>query len=135
MPAARIHERIDAGPALFRSVERACSSHPDPMIEPSEMNISPQKPTDRRSRPAVRTVPSSLLLLMCSAGALARHPSFRCHPSPNDHLTANANHAVSSRTQPRRDRVAIVTIADGGEGPALDLSAHTGPQPQHIAGA
>src|SRR5664279_382175 len=38
--AARIHEMMDAGPATSAAF-RAPSSHPDPMIEPSEMNISP----------------------------------------------------------------------------------------------
>ena len=43
MNAARIHEIRDAGPA-FWAAPSAPSNHPDPMIEPSEMNMSPKKP-------------------------------------------------------------------------------------------
>ena len=38
--AASTHEMIDAGPAVSAAV-RAPSSQPDPMIEPSDTNISP----------------------------------------------------------------------------------------------
>ena len=40
MMAARIHDRIDAGPATSAAFN-APSSQPDPMIEPSETNIRP----------------------------------------------------------------------------------------------
>ena len=38
--AARIHEMIDAGPAVSAAVS-APSSQPEPMIDPSDTNISP----------------------------------------------------------------------------------------------
>src|SRR6266516_156814 len=44
--AASTHDSSDAGPAVS-AANSAPSSHPDPMIDPSETNISPQKPTDR----------------------------------------------------------------------------------------
>jgi len=40
MKAARIHDRTDAGPATCAALS-APSSQPEPMIEPSETNISP----------------------------------------------------------------------------------------------
>jgi hypothetical protein len=40
MQAARIHERMEAGPATLAAF-KAPSSQPDPMIEPSDTNISP----------------------------------------------------------------------------------------------
>ena len=40
MQAARTHDKIDAGPATCAALS-APSSQPDPMIEPSETNISP----------------------------------------------------------------------------------------------
>src|SRR6266567_5065716 len=44
--AASTHDSSDAGPAVS-AANIAPSSHPDPIIDPSETNISPQKPTDR----------------------------------------------------------------------------------------
>jgi hypothetical protein len=46
MSAARAHDRIAAGPAVSDAVS-ALSNHPEPMIDPSETNISPQNPTVR----------------------------------------------------------------------------------------
>src|ERR1700712_3156225 len=61
MTPARIQERIDAPPADFAAV-RAPNSQPDPMIEPSEMNISALNPTVRRSPvPVVSTGPSAVV--------------------------------------------------------------------------
>ncbi len=48
MIAARTHEISDAGPAFCAALS-APSSQPEPMIEPRETNISPQKPTERCS--------------------------------------------------------------------------------------
>ena len=45
--AARIHETIDAPPATLAAV-RAPRSQPDPMMEPSEIKVSPRSPTARR---------------------------------------------------------------------------------------
>src|SRR4051794_20322085 len=57
---ARIHDRMEAPPADFAAV-RAPSSQPDPIIEPSEMNISALNPTVRRSPvPVVSTGPSAV---------------------------------------------------------------------------
>jgi hypothetical protein len=44
MIAASTHEITEAGPAIVAAV-RAPSSQPEPMIEPSETNMRPQKPT------------------------------------------------------------------------------------------
>src|SRR6516165_9075464 len=46
MPAPITHDTSDAGPATTAALS-APSSHPDPMIDPSEMNVRPQKPTLR----------------------------------------------------------------------------------------
>ncbi len=42
------HERIDAPPATFDAVS-APSSQPEPMMEPSEMDVSPRRLTARFS--------------------------------------------------------------------------------------
>ena len=47
MAAASTQEINDAGPAVC-AAPSAPSSHPDPMIEPRETNIKPQKPIVRR---------------------------------------------------------------------------------------
>src|SRR5579875_2779555 len=61
MTPARIHDRIDAPPADFAAVS-APNSQPDPMIEPSEMNISALNPTVRRRPvPVVSTGPSAVV--------------------------------------------------------------------------
>src|ERR1700712_5241572 len=54
MTPASSQDRIDAPPADFAAV-RAPSNQPDPMIEPSEMNISALNPTVRRSPVPVTT--------------------------------------------------------------------------------
>ena len=40
MPAASNQDKIDAGPATFAALS-APNGQPEPMIEPSETNISP----------------------------------------------------------------------------------------------
>src|SRR4051794_33473363 len=61
MTPARIQDRIEAPPADLAAV-RAPSSQPDPMIEPSEMNISALNPTVRRSPvPVVSAGPSAVV--------------------------------------------------------------------------
>ena len=70
MPAASSHERIDAGPATFAALS-APRSHPDPIIEPNEMNISPLNPTIvlvRLTFPRLR-----LPFLASSPGACSDH--------------------------------------------------------------
>src|SRR5215468_2170709 len=46
MTAASSHATSDAGPATS-AANSAPRRHTDPMIDPRETNISPQKPTDR----------------------------------------------------------------------------------------
>src|SRR3978361_1130124 len=61
MTPASTQDRIDAPPADFAAV-RAPSSPPDPMIEPSEMNISALNPTVRRRPvPVVSAGPSAVV--------------------------------------------------------------------------
>ena len=72
---ASTHETSDAPPAAFAAVS-APSSQPEPMIEPSEMNINDVRPTLRRRPLGAHAPPKRSRLDRSGHAGRGRHA---CH--------------------------------------------------------
>src|ERR1700754_1028714 len=105
----RIHEMIAAGPAIS-DAPSAPNNQPEPMIDPTDVNISPTKPISRRSRgstlaaPVVPSPANSASLPRPAQKYLARASWMRPHgylpnmsPEPVSYLTLSAGTPVRTR--------------------------------------
>src|SRR5262245_53525810 len=86
MAPARIHDSNEAGPATC-AAPKAPRSQPEPMIEPRDTKVRPQKPTSRRRRPTDPGAPPT-----------AAVPTMRTSSNPllDGHAEPEANHQARS---------------------------------------
>src|SRR4030088_2613326 len=103
--APNIHETSAAGPATFDAV-RAPSSQPEPMIEPTDANVSATRPTLRCSFRSDSPVTPSLLSIATVRPSLFAPLRIGCAgtrvvaPRPPEVDCRNQPEAVKRRPQP-----------------------------------
>src|SRR5690242_3618604 len=107
MAPARIHDTSDAGPATL-AAPNAPSSQPEPMIDPSDTNVRPQKPTARCRWPAGRRSRCSTAAEVAMCTSRGDGPVEWQRVDPADHRSAD-----SVNGQPRASKS---TAADGAGG-------------------
>src|SRR6478752_4237418 len=82
MNAASTHEMSEAGPATV-AAPNAPSNHPEPMIEPRDTNVSPQKPIERSSVPECSWLPTTSVAIRNSRTDIAGKALYLC---PRKHI-------------------------------------------------
>src|SRR5215469_1680262 len=140
MAAPITHDTTDAGPATTAAL-RAPSSHPDPMIDPSEIPVRPQKPTLRCSPASALTVGLPTITISAITSPPSGETRSRrragppgCH-SPARRLVTHGPlilfrcHRIGQRRPPRLTRPAARELRDGHRPRPLTLNGAGAVQP------